>query len=127
MAETEPDILFRRGLEAFNAGDYYDAHEYWEDLWSEYQLPDRSLIQGLIQMAVGCFHITNDNLNGARGLFGKALPKLEAHQPTGRGLDVTRLATFVRRALEQVNTIETGAEFDWSLVPELEVTEVKEV
>jgi predicted metal-dependent hydrolase len=126
MAEIEPEVLFRHGLEAFNAGDYYDAHEYWEELWSVYQLPDRTLIQGLIQMAVGCFHITNDNLSGARGLFGKALPKLEANEPSGRGLDMSMLAAFVRQALEQVNMIETCAEFDWSLVPKLAVTEGKE-
>ncbi len=113
------DTLFTAGVRAFNAGDYFDAHEHWEDLWTDYQLPDKTFIQGLIQLAVGCFHLTNDNLNGARGLLAKCLPKLEPYQPTQRGLDVTALVPFVRQAREQVNTIQACADFDWSGVPHL--------
>ena len=27
--------LFQDGLNCFNKGRFYDAHEFWEDLWSE--------------------------------------------------------------------------------------------
>ena len=121
MVTPEPDVLFQRGLDAFNARAYFDAHEHWEELWSEYQLPDRLFIQGLIQMAVGCFHVTNDNLNGARGLFSKALPKLEAFQPEHRYLDVTSIVAFTRHALERVQNIDNSDEFDMSDVPLLEL------
>ena len=30
------DILFLKGLKSFNESDFYDAHEYWEELWSDY-------------------------------------------------------------------------------------------
>lgn len=124
VSETaRPDTLFTAGVTAFNAGDYFDAHEHWEDLWTDYQLPDKIFIQGLIQMAVGCFHLTNDNLNGARGLLTKCLPKLEPYQPTQRGLDVTALVTFVGQAREQVNTIQSCAAFDWSHRPHLTIAE----
>ena len=53
------DILFLKGLKSFNESDFYDAHEYWEELWSDYILSDRKFIQGLIQLAVAYFHITN--------------------------------------------------------------------
>jgi predicted metal-dependent hydrolase len=104
-------------LKAFNASEYYDAHEYWEELWSEYQLADRIFIQGLIQMAVGCFHLTNDNLIGARNLFAKALPKLETGLPHQRNLNVEELTACTRKALEQVQHIETCADFDWTILP----------
>jgi len=41
--------LFLRGLEAYHSGEYFDAHEHWEDLWSDYHFEDRRFIQGLIQ------------------------------------------------------------------------------
>ncbi|MCH7521579.1 MAG: DUF309 domain-containing protein [Candidatus Marinimicrobia bacterium] len=124
VSETaRADTLFRQGVAAFNGGDFFDAHEYWEDLWRDYQLPDKTFVQGLIQVAVGCFHLTNDNLNGARGLFAKCLPKLEPCQPTQRGLDVTALVTFVKHAQEQVNTIQACADFDWSHRPHLTLEE----
>ena len=34
MAVTDPEALLEKGRQAFNAGEYYDAHEYWEELWS---------------------------------------------------------------------------------------------
>jgi predicted metal-dependent hydrolase len=117
MVVTDPDTLFEQGLKAFNEGEYYDAHEYWEELWSEYQLPDRIFIQGLIQMAVGYFHITNDNLTGARNLFTKALPKLETGLPNQRNLDVEELTACTHRALEQAQHIEKCADFDWTIRP----------
>jgi predicted metal-dependent hydrolase len=117
MATPDPDVLFQRGLEAFNTRDYFDAHEHWEELWSEFQLPDRLFIQSLIQMAVGCFHLTNDNLNGARGLFSKALPKLEPFQPEHRNLDVTAIVAFIRSAVERFQVISRSDEFDMTLVP----------
>ena len=51
--------LFHKGLEAFQKHNFYDAHEYWEDLWSDYRLEDAKFIQGLIQLSVGYFHISN--------------------------------------------------------------------
>ncbi|MFC1483755.1 DUF309 domain-containing protein [Candidatus Neomarinimicrobiota bacterium] len=116
---TDPNTLLEKGLKAFNAGEYYDAHEHWEELWSEHQLPDRVFIQGLIQMAVGCFHLTNDNLTGARNLFTKALPKLETGLPNQRNLNVHELIDCVREAGELVQHIEKCADFDWDLVPEI--------
>ena len=34
--------LFQRGLDEYDKGDYFEAHEAWEDLWSDYNFPDRN-------------------------------------------------------------------------------------
>ena len=52
------DELFKNGLNAFENHQFYDAHEYWEDLWSDYKLEEPDIIQGLIQVSVGFFHLT---------------------------------------------------------------------
>ena len=38
------DILFQKGIQAFNKKKFYDAHEYWEELWLEYKLDDAKFI-----------------------------------------------------------------------------------
>ena len=36
--------LFNEGLKFYKAGDYFEAHEYWEDLWSDFYLEDKKFI-----------------------------------------------------------------------------------
>ena len=116
----EPEELIRDGISAFNRGKFYDAHEHLEDAWSEYRLPDAKLIQGLIQLAVGYFHITNLNINGARGLFKKCIPKLEMFEDNRRGINVKDVTDVAKRAYENVMMIEDVKDFDWSIVPNIE-------
>ena len=50
MSETHKmNELFERGLTEYEKGDYFEAHEAWEDLWSDYNFDDRIFVQGLIQ------------------------------------------------------------------------------
>ena len=30
-----PDTRYESGIELFNRGEYFDAHEVWEDLWMD--------------------------------------------------------------------------------------------
>tara|TARA_B100000029_G_scaffold334439_1_gene326546 strand:+ start:1732 stop:2112 length:381 start_codon:yes stop_codon:yes gene_type:complete len=119
MADRKED-LFTQGIRAFNEGNYYDAHEFWEDLWSDYYFSDRLYVQGLIQMSVGYYHITNQNLKGAKGLFNKCVPKLEKFQNNEtRGLNLADLIQSVRNSYDCVSRIEDTTQFDWSLAPKI--------
>ena len=111
--------LFNKGLEAYNDRKFYDAHEYWEDLWSDYRLQDAKFIQGLIQLSVGYFHISNLNINGARGLLNKCKPKLLKIYPEYRGLNVLNILEAVDKSLIFLEKNPDTSKFDWSLVPNL--------
>ena len=74
--DKKKEGLFFSGLHTFNCGIYFDAHEIWEELWSEYYLEDRDFIQGLIQLAVCFVHLQNNNINGARSLINKSIKLL---------------------------------------------------
>lgn len=63
------DPRYLAGVVLFNAGDYFEAHEVWEDLWAESHGPTRKFYQGLIQAAVGLCHFGNGNLGGAAKLY----------------------------------------------------------
>ena len=88
------DVLFNKGIEAFNNRQFYDAHEYWEELWLDYKLDDAQFIQGLIQLAVSYFHFFNQNLNGARSMLKKCLIKIDSIEVT-RGIDVIELKSQI--------------------------------
>ena len=119
--------LFLKGLESFNSSNFYDAHEYWEDLWSDYRLEDAKFIQALIQLAVGYFHITNQNKNGAIGLLKKCKPKFEQYIPYCRGINVKNLLMFVNESLECLDSITEMNDFKWSIVPKLKIEDVKSI
>ena len=90
------DELFQKGIDAFNSRKFYDAHEYWEELWLDYKLNDAMFIQGLIQLAVSYFHFFNQNLNGARSMIKKSLNKFNGFT-LERGIDVIKLKDDVQR------------------------------
>ena len=122
LMSTEEEIkkeLFSKGIKAFNNRNYYDAHEYWEDLWTDYRLKDAKLIQGLIQLSVGYFHITNLNINGAKSMFGKCLLKLDLYKQNSRGIDVVFLINAVNNTIDNLNEIENIKDFNWSNAPKI--------
>ena len=92
---TKEDALFQKGIDAFNDKQFYDSHEYWEELWLEYKIEDANFIQGLIQLAVSYFHYFNDNLKGARSMAKKCLVKFEPFD-SARGIDVLRLKSKIK-------------------------------
>lgn len=71
MKETldENDSRYAEGIRHFNAREFYDAHEVWEDLWHQLHEKDAEFIQGLIQFATALHHFEARNLKGARILY----------------------------------------------------------
>ena len=111
--------LYNKGIEAFEKHEFYDAHEHWEDLWSDYRLKDAKFVQALIQLSVGYFHITNNNKNGALGLLNKCIPKFEQYLPSHREIDVRYILNQVDKSIVEVNNIESMSQFNWKLVPKI--------
>lgn len=86
MAEYDPRYL--AGVLFFNAGDFFEAHEVWEDLWSESHGDERRFYQGLIQAAVGLCHFGNGNLGGAVKLYHSAHDYMSRCPAELLGLDI---------------------------------------
>ena len=117
--EQIKEELFKKGLASFKEHQFYDAHEHWVDLWSDYSLADAKFIQGLIQLTVGYFHISNNNKNGAKGLLNKCVPKLVEYRPEYRGIDIENILLAIDDALEFLSNSDNMRDFDWKLVPTL--------
>ena len=117
--EEKKEQLFFAGLLAYEEKDFFEAHELWEELWSEYYLDDKTFIQGLIQLAVSFVHLGNGNLKGAKSLLKKSTDKFSSYSGLHRGINIDKLKlqiVVIKNEYEQLLTVEG---FDWTHIPEL--------
>ena len=83
-----PDARYLAGIELFNRGEFFEAHEVWEDLWHECASADRRFYQALIQAAVAAHHWARGNAAGAKRLYHSGRKYMEPFRPAHRGLAV---------------------------------------
>jgi uncharacterized protein len=80
-----------QGINEFNDREYYACHDTLEALWMDSIDPDKKFYQGVLQIAVACYHLHNRNWRGAVTLLGEGIGRLPYYQPIYAGIDVTRL------------------------------------
>ena len=114
------DELFQKGIDAFNKRKFYDAHEYWEELWLDYKLDDARIIQGLIQLSVSYFHLFNQNLKGARSMLKKCLKKFDSIE-VARGIDVIELKSQICNVQKYFDEINDTNDINGSYIITLKV------
>ena len=112
--------LFKKGLMQYKLMDYFEAHEVWEELWSDYYLLDRKFIQGLIQLAVSFVHIGNGNITGAKSLLKKSKEKFKDFSGFQRGININNLLKQIRKVELEYENLDNPDNFQWDLVPILE-------
>jgi predicted metal-dependent hydrolase len=93
----QEQALLESGVAEFNAGLFYACHDTLEELWMGLRGEARSFVQGLIQIAVGFYHLGNANHTGAARLLGRGLDRLSPYPAGYAGLDTDAL----RRAAER--------------------------
>jgi uncharacterized protein len=94
-----PDLL-QEGLVLFNRGQYYEAHEVWEDLWRATDGPLRLSYQGLVQSAVGLHHRSRANRLGAEALLHRAIRNLEKDPTVETRIDIPDLVRQLQEILD---------------------------
>lgn len=111
-----------KGLEEFNAGLYYEAHENLEDAWNEDLSPSKEAFKAVLQVGVAYYQIERANYPGAVKMFLRARQWLAPLPDICRGINFAKLkrdANNVYKAL-----IELGPEgiedFDLSLFQPVE-------
>ena len=98
-----PDLL-EDGVMLFNSGRYYEAHEVWEDLWRLTSGPLKVCYQGMIQAAVGLYHLSNLNEAGAASQLQKSIRNLEAGPAEVRDLDIAGLVQQLHGVLLEMHS-----------------------
>jgi len=98
MAAAGLDARLAPGRAAFNRGEFFAAHELWEEVWRGLAGDERVLAQGLIQIAAGLHHLQRGRPRPAARLLARGASKLSHAAATTlpiRALrrDVTSLLT----------------------------------
>lgn len=117
--DGSPDEALRRGAALFNQRAFYAQHEVLEDAWRAETGTVRDLYRGILQVGVGCYHLSRGNHRGACNLLRYGLARLERFEPVCLGVDVSALRRDAARALAALEALgpERLDEFDDRLLP----------
>jgi predicted metal-dependent hydrolase len=100
---------FVRGIELFNAGDYFEAGECFEDLFFEGVRDEPDFIRVFLQFSVGIHHAEMGQRRAAVERIEEGL-RLAASIRENRGIALSKLADSMRVA---VRAIRRGANPSW--------------
>lgn len=93
-----------QGLSCYRHAQYFEAHEHWESVWLQAAEPEKTFLQGLIQLAGAFHHFRRGNRNGARSMAQKALARLDRYPDVFGGILVAHLRASVRAWLVALET-----------------------
>ncbi len=115
---TEIPSEFWQGVEQFNQREFYACHHTLESLWMESGEPEKKFYQGVLQIAVGCYHLQNHNWRGAVILLGEGMNRISYFAPAYSGINVTELLISSEQLLTKLQA--SGTENVVNIVKELE-------
>jgi CheY-like chemotaxis protein len=119
--EPIANVAFK-GFEAFNDGNYFDAHEYLEEAWNEDASASRDVYKAILQIAVAYLQIERQNYRGAVKMFLRARQWLSPLPHVCRGINIERLrndANHIHQILVEMGPDDIN-DFDHSILPPLD-------
>ncbi len=107
-----------RGLELFNARQYWHAHEALEEAWRGERGEIRHLYQGILQVGVAYLHAERGNYVGAIKLYRRSKRWLDPFPDRCRGIDLARLRADLEAVIAEVRRLgpERMGDFNLSLL-----------
>jgi len=116
----DKDEKFQRGIAHFNAQEFFEAHEVWEEIWLVEAEPEKTFFQGIIQIAAAFHHYCRGNTNGTESLLAAGIVKLSRFPKVHRGLNIEELRSAAKHWARCVGK---GEKLDKSEIPQLLLTE----
>jgi uncharacterized protein len=104
------------GLRCYRAREFFAAHEHWECVWLRSKEPEKTFLQGLIQVAAAFHHLQRGNPRGTRSLLHRARLRLERYPAHFRGIDVALLCKEID---EWLRVLEAGTAIHGRSYPSL--------
>jgi hypothetical protein len=102
MRASDHHEKFRRGVEQFNSRQFFEAHETWEEIWLASPEPDKTFLQGIIQIAAAFHHYSRGNTLGTCNLLVAGLRRLEPFPPIHNELALETLRVAARHWSERL-------------------------
>ncbi len=105
------DSLLLQGVEEFNQGNFFEAHELWEEAWNDVVGEEKRFYQGLVQIAAGYHKLSLAQYNGARKLLERGSQTLNGFLPDYAGIDLAPLLEAVASALHGLTSERSQQDF----------------
>ena len=107
-----------KGMQLFNAGEYWLAHEELEHAWNQETGAVRELYRAVLQTAVVYLHITRGNYNGAIKVYGRVQKWINPWPDVCRGIEIGQLRQDLDAVIAEVRRLgpDRLADFDRSLL-----------
>jgi hypothetical protein len=117
QAKLPLPALGHKAVEQFNAKEFWEQHETFEEVWKAEPGPIRQMYQGILQVGVAYLQIQRKNANGAIKLFQRAWQYLNVLPDVCQGVDIAQLRRDARTAQDEVEKLGAAriSEFDPSL------------
>ena len=101
------------GLRLYEGAEFFAAHEAWESVWLGLPEPEKTFLQGLIQVTAAYYHLQRNNPLGTSLLLQAALRRLDHYPPSFGGISVILLRDDIR---EWLQALEAGEVVSQKLV-----------
>jgi uncharacterized protein len=112
-----------RGIKLFNAGNFWHAHEAWEDVWKRHDEDERLFFQGIIQLAAAYHHIVNRlSYRGAVNNLDKSKAKLDVFGARYLGIEIQPLLNCIHQTKDLLEKIgqRKFEEFEFPAMPRIQ-------
>ena len=116
---------YLRGIDLFNHGYYWEAHEEWESLWHSFgrQGEAADFVKGLIQLAVagvkvrqGFSEVVKTHAHRAEDIFNRLSSSKAVSNRQFMGLSLAELANRAHEIVDNVNVIHAHPELPVAIV-----------
>lgn len=81
----------RQGIQLFNRGEFFDAHEVLEDVWRAAPAEQKKFLQGVVQLAVAFHHYSTGNRTGMKSVMERGVKNIRQHHGDCCGIDLAPL------------------------------------
>jgi predicted metal-dependent hydrolase len=116
------DARLTRGVERFNAGEFFTAHEIWEAMWLDTVGAEKLLLQGLVQIAAGYAKVETGARGGAIKLLTRGLERVRQFGPVALGLAIGPFVEGVSADLQRLRDAPTDTtSLDQMRIPDLQL------
>ncbi len=107
------DPALRRGIDLFNARDFFECHEVLEQAWIHEAEPRKLFLQSIIHLAVAFHHLGRGNRTGGVRQLRRAVRKLQPYLPACEGVDT---ATILRDAHKAIAAARRSGTVEYFLI-----------
>jgi uncharacterized protein len=97
MTDLARDRGFAEGIRLFNQGNFFAAHEVWEQEWKVAESEEKIFYQAMIQAAVALLHLQRGNCAGAVSVYLKSWAKLARLPEVWMGVQLGQFRAELRR------------------------------